>query len=153
MLTNAQIYKVFWLLVKFTSINPTLFLILPPLRGYFNGEVHEWLKWHAWKACVRETVPRVRIPLSPLLLAVASFSGQRPQTCEGEKYQINKSRTAKAVAGFFMRQEDFGALIGVSRQTINAIEKGKYDPSLPTAFRLAKVLEKSIEELFEFEEN
>jgi len=52
-----------------------------------------------------------------------------------------------------LRQEDLGALIGVSRQTINAIEKGKYDPSLPTAFRLAKVLEKSIEELFEFEEN
>ena len=56
-------------------------------------------------------------------------------------------------SGKGLRQEDLGALIGVSRQTINAIEKGKYDPSLPTAFRLAKVLEKSIEELFEFEEN
>ena len=29
------------------------------------GEVSEWLKEHAWKACVRETVPRVRIPPSP----------------------------------------------------------------------------------------
>lgn len=29
------------------------------------GEVPEWLKGPAWKACVRETVPRVRIPLSP----------------------------------------------------------------------------------------
>ena len=30
-------------------------------------EMTEWLKVHAWKACVRETVPRVRIPLSPPL--------------------------------------------------------------------------------------
>jgi hypothetical protein len=33
------------------------------------GEVAEWLKAHAWKACLRETVTRVRIPLSPPLLA------------------------------------------------------------------------------------
>lgn len=32
-----------------------------------HGEMTEWLKVHAWKACVRETVPRVRIPLSPPL--------------------------------------------------------------------------------------
>ena len=31
----------------------------------FLGEVAEWLKAHAWKACIRETVSRVRIPLSP----------------------------------------------------------------------------------------
>ena len=30
-----------------------------------SGEVSEWLKEHAWKACVRAIVPRVRIPLSP----------------------------------------------------------------------------------------
>jgi hypothetical protein len=30
-----------------------------------NGEMSEWLKEHAWKACIRETVSRVRIPLSP----------------------------------------------------------------------------------------
>ena len=34
------------------------------MRGLF-GEMAEWLKAHAWKACVRETVPWVRIPLSP----------------------------------------------------------------------------------------
>lgn len=51
-----------------------------------------------------------------------------------------------------LRQEDLGDLIGVSRQTINAIEKGKYDPSLNTAFRLAKVLGKRIEDLFQFED-
>jgi putative transcriptional regulator len=36
----------------------------------------------------------------------------------------------------------------VSRQTINAIETGKYDPSLPLAFRLARVFELTIEEIF-----
>lgn len=48
-------------------------------------------------------------------------------------------------------QEDLAKAIGVSRQTINAIEKGKFDPSLPTAFRLSALFEKSIEEIFEYE--
>jgi len=38
--------------------------------------------------------------------------------------------------------------LGVSRQTINAIETGRYDPSLPLAFELARVFGKKIEELF-----
>lgn len=38
--------------------------------------------------------------------------------------------------------------IGVSRQTINAIETGKFDPSLPVAFRLARLFDPRIEELF-----
>jgi hypothetical protein len=38
---------------------------LPPLQERASGEMAEWLKAHAWKACVRETVPWVRIPLSP----------------------------------------------------------------------------------------
>ena len=42
------------------------FLIYLHLK-YF-GEVQEWLIWHAWKACVRESVPWVRIPLSPQLV-------------------------------------------------------------------------------------
>jgi putative transcriptional regulator len=37
----------------------------------------------------------------------------------------------------------------VSRQSVNAIETGKYDPSLPLAFRIARLFEKSIEEIFE----
>src|SRR4051812_29906073 len=36
-----------------------------PLQERASGEMAEWLKAHAWKACVRETVPWVRIPLSP----------------------------------------------------------------------------------------
>ncbi len=39
--------------------------------------------------------------------------------------------------------------LGVSRQTVNAIETGKYDPSLPLAFTIAGVFELAIEEIFE----
>ena len=41
--------------------------------------------------------------------------------------------------------------LGVSRQSVNAIETGKYDPSLPLAFSIARLFEKSIEEIFEDE--
>jgi putative transcriptional regulator len=37
----------------------------------------------------------------------------------------------------------------VSRQSVNAIETGKYDPSLPLAFRIARLFERSIEEIFQ----
>lgn len=50
-------------------------------------------------------------------------------------------------------QEDLADIIGVSRQTINAIEKEKFDPSLPTAFRLSNLFKLPIEEIFHFEEN
>ena len=42
--------------------------------------------------------------------------------------------------------------LDVSRQTINAIETGKYDPSLPLAFRIAREFEASIESIFLFED-
>jgi len=45
-------------------------------------------------------------------------------------------------------QADLAEKLGVSRQTVNAIETGKYDPSLPLAFRIAKLFKKSIEEIF-----
>ena len=45
-------------------------------------------------------------------------------------------------------QEELAALIGISRQAINAIEKEKFDPSLPTAFKMAKLFKISIEKLF-----
>jgi putative transcriptional regulator len=45
-------------------------------------------------------------------------------------------------------QADLAQMVSVSRQTINAIEKGKFDPSLPTAFRLAKLFDLTIEEIF-----
>lgn len=45
-------------------------------------------------------------------------------------------------------QADLAQRAEVSRQTINAIETGKFDPSLPLAFRLARLFDLSIEELF-----
>ncbi len=45
-------------------------------------------------------------------------------------------------------QADLAQRVNVSRQTINAIEKGKFDPSLPLAFRLARLVNLKIEEVF-----
>jgi putative transcriptional regulator len=45
-------------------------------------------------------------------------------------------------------QTDLARELGVSRQTVHAIETGKYDPSLPLAFKLAEVFGLSIEEVF-----
>lgn len=49
-------------------------------------------------------------------------------------------------------QADLALLAGVSRQTINAIEKGKFDPSLPLAFSLARLFKLKIEDIFLDEE-
>lgn len=46
-------------------------------------------------------------------------------------------------------QADLGKLLGVSRNSVNAIENGKYDPSLPLAFRIARLFGKTVEEVFE----
>lgn len=45
-------------------------------------------------------------------------------------------------------QQDLADRIGVSRQSVNAIETGKYDPSLPLAFRIADVFAMPIEDIF-----
>jgi len=47
-----------------------------------------------------------------------------------------------------MTQAQLAERVEVSRQTINAIEKGKFDPSLPLAFKIAKLFSKKIEEVF-----
>ena len=46
-------------------------------------------------------------------------------------------------------QGDLAERLGVSRQTINALERGKYDPSLPLAFKIAKLFDRSIETIFD----
>ncbi|MGQ3017471.1 helix-turn-helix transcriptional regulator [Phenylobacterium sp.] len=48
-------------------------------------------------------------------------------------------------------QGELAQRLGVSRQSVNAIETGKYDPSLPLAFRIARVFDLSIEAIFEDE--
>jgi putative transcriptional regulator len=45
-------------------------------------------------------------------------------------------------------QAELADRLGVSRQTVNAIETGKYDPSLPLAFRIARLFVQPIEEIF-----
>lgn len=45
-------------------------------------------------------------------------------------------------------QSDLAERLDVSRQTINALETGKYDPSLPLAFKIARLFGRSIEEIF-----
>jgi putative transcriptional regulator len=49
-------------------------------------------------------------------------------------------------------QADLSDKLGVSRQTVNAIETGRYDPSLPLAFRIAKLFGSRIDEIFEPED-
>lgn len=53
---------------------------------------------------------------------------------------------------FDEKQEDLASIVGVSRQTIISIEKGKYNPSIMLAFKIAKHFNKSIEEIFIYEE-
>ncbi len=48
-------------------------------------------------------------------------------------------------------QAELASRLQVSRQTVNAIETGKYDPSLPLAFRIAKLFNAPIESIFEFD--
>jgi len=46
-------------------------------------------------------------------------------------------------------QGDLAERLEVSRQTVNALERGKYDPSLPLAFKIAKLFDRSIETIFD----
>jgi len=49
-----------------------------------------------------------------------------------------------------MTQQQLAARVGVTRQTVNAIEAGKYSPSLEVAFLIARVFDKPLEEVFQF---
>jgi putative transcriptional regulator len=62
----------------------------------------------------------------------------------------NKIKVFRAM--YDLTQEDLAHEVGVTRQTILAIEKGKYDPSLELAFRMARRFQVTIEEIFIFEE-
>ena len=60
------------------------------------------------------------------------------------KNQLRELRAVKAWS-----QNDLAEALGVSRQTINAIETEKYDPSLPLAFAIAKLFKQPIEQIFD----
>lgn len=59
----------------------------------------------------------------------------------------NRLKVLRAERGW--SQAVLGDYLSVSRQTINAIEAGRYDPSLPLAFKIAQLFEKRIEDIFE----
>lgn len=59
---------------------------------------------------------------------------------------INNLRELRAMHGW--SQADLADQLNVSRQTVNAIETGRYDPSLPLAFAIANVFKRKIEEIF-----
>jgi putative transcriptional regulator len=58
----------------------------------------------------------------------------------------NRIRVLRAEKGW--SQADLACRVGVSRNSINAVENGKFDPSLPLAFRIADVFELKIEDIF-----
>ena len=60
-----------------------------------------------------------------------------------------KSRLRALRAERQWSQEDLASRLGVSRQTVNAIENERYDPSLPLAFRMSRVFRLPIEKIFE----
>jgi putative transcriptional regulator len=61
----------------------------------------------------------------------------------------NQIRTLRFMAGE-MSQAELGARIGLTRQTVAAIEAGKYSPSLEAAFRIAEVFGKPLDEVFQW---
>lgn len=67
-----------------------------------------------------------------------------------ERRLANSIRTLRFLAGE-MTQAELGERIGVTRQTVAAIEAGKYSPTLEAAFRIAEVFGKPLEEVFQWE--
>lgn len=59
----------------------------------------------------------------------------------------NCLKAKRAIHGW--SQAELANRLNVSRQTVNALEKGRYDPSLPLAFKLAEVFDTTIEKLFD----
>src|ERR1039458_6445574 len=70
--------------------------------------------------------------------------------CEAEVPMKNRLKVLRAERDW--SQGDLARRLEVSRQSVNAIETGKFDPSLPLAFKLARLFERPIEEIFEDEE-
>lgn len=63
------------------------------------------------------------------------------------KNRIEEIRRARGI-----RQEEFAKALGVSRQTISSLENGRYNPSILLAYKIAKYLDLTIEDVFCFED-
>ena len=61
--------------------------------------------------------------------------------------RIKEIRNAKGI-----KQEELSKMLGVSRQTISSLENGRYNPSIILAFKIAKLFDMAIEEIFIYEE-
>src|SRR5271157_4814127 len=98
--------------------------------------------------------PEVRSERQPKLRAaeLLGIRGVVPGICGGaaagavEVQMKNRLRVLRAERNW--SQADLAQRLEVSRQSVNAIETGKFDPSLPLAFRLARLFEMTIEQVF-----
>lgn len=63
------------------------------------------------------------------------------------KNRIEEIRNLKGI-----KQDELGKMLGVSRQTISSLENGRYNPSIVLAYKIAKLFDMTIEEVFIFEE-
>lgn len=64
-----------------------------------------------------------------------------------------KTKIKEFRARYDLTQEELAEKVGVRRETISFLEKGKYNPSLKLAYKVSQVLETTIDELFIFEED
>ncbi len=64
-----------------------------------------------------------------------------------------KNRLKEYRARLSVNQQELGALVGTSRQTISQIERGDYSPSVTLALKIAKVCDAKVEDIFEYEED
>ena len=66
---------------------------------------------------------------------------------------VLKTKMHEYRKAIYLQQADLAELVGVRRETIGKLENGKYNPSLKLAMDIAKVFGKSVEDVFEFEED
>jgi putative transcriptional regulator len=90
----------------------------------------------------RPSAIRCELGRSPLDIFVVDWCWHR----EAEVRVKNYVRDLRAQLSW--TQADLAEKLGVSRQTVNAIETEKYDPSLPLAFKIAKLFRKPVEDIF-----
>ena len=64
---------------------------------------------------------------------------------------LNKLKEYRALLG--VNQQEMGAMVGTSRQTISQIERGDYSPSVTLALKIAKVCNVTVEDIFTYEED
>jgi putative transcriptional regulator len=77
---------------------------------------------------------------------MGDWFGRRTSLAGGAPNMKNRLKVLRAERDW--SQQDLANALAISRQSVNAIETGKYDPSLPLAFRIADLFEMRIEEIF-----